>query len=311
MRVCLRLLLFSVWLYATAGASVIAAPTVVVVSSEASGAYVAASEALVSELVRGGLTGGDVLQMTATEFDGAQPLAPKLFIALGARAALALARAPLAAPVFCTLLPRSAFERVLQASGRKASAQFSALFLDQPLSRQLALVRLALPDATRLGVLYGPESKALAPVLGGLAVNSGLAVVEAQIGRDDQAFTSLRQVLADSDVLLALADPEVFNTNSLQNILLASFRARVPMVAFSPGYVRAGALLALYVTPVQIGQQAGEIARGVLQGKALPTQPAYAQRFSISVNAHVARSLGLDLDAGVLSSQLRRREGAP
>ena len=83
------------------------------------------------------------------------------------------------------------------------------------------------------------------------------------------------------------------------------------MVAFSPAYVRAGALLALYVTPAQIGQQAGELARGVLRGKALPSQAIYAQNFSISVNSHVARSLGLDLDADRLSAELARREAAP
>jgi ABC-type uncharacterized transport system substrate-binding protein len=294
-----------------AGASVRAAPALVIVSSEASAAYVEAAQALVSELERGGLARAEVLRMTAAEFVAAPPSGNKLFVALGAQAAMALARAPAVAPVLCTLLPRSAFERVLQTSGRKASAQFSALFLDQPLSRQLALVRLALPGATRLGVLWGPESQALAPTLGVLAPLSGFKVVDAGIGNREQVFASLRQVLAGSDVLLAVADSEGFNTHSIQNILLASFRAGVPMVAFSPAYVRAGALLALYVTPAQIGQQAAEIARGVLQGKALSAVPVYPHGFSISVNAHVARSLGLDLDAGALSTQLSRREVMP
>lgn len=311
MRACLRFLWLVLWLCATAGASVRAAPAVVIVSSEASAAYAEAAQALVGELERGGLARPEVQRMTAAEFTAEQPSGARLFVALGAQAALALARAPPAAPVLCTLLPRSAFERVLQVSGRKASAQFSALFLDQPLSRQLALVRLALPKATRLGVLWGPESQALGPTLGVLAPTSGFKVVEATVGANEQVFSSLRQVLLGSDVLLAVADPEVFNTNSLQNILLASFRAGVPMVAFSPAYVRAGALLALYVTPAQIGQQAGDMVRGVLQGKTLSGAPVYAQGFSISVNAHVARSLGLDLDASVLSAQLSRREVAP
>lgn len=311
MRAGLRLLLLGLWLCAMAGATVRAAPAVVIVSSEVSAAYVEADQALVSELERGGLARSEVQRMTAAEFTAAPPPSAKLFVALGAQAALALARAPPAAPVLCTLLPRSAFERVLQASGRKASAQFSALFLDQPLSRQLALVRFALPGAARLGVLWGPESQALSPTLSALAAVSGFKVVEARIGQNEEIFTGLRRVLGGADVLLAVPDPEVFNANSLQNILLASFRARVPMVAFSPAYVRAGALLALYVTPAQIGQQAAEMARVVLQGKALPALPAYPQGFSVSVNAHVARSLGLDLDAGALSAHLSRREVSP
>ena len=82
-------------------------------------------------------------------------------------------------------------------------------------------------------------------------------------------FPALKQVLEDAEVLLALADAQIYNSNSLQNILLTSFRARVPLVAFSPAYVRAGALMAVHVTPTQLGAQAGVIARGVLlQGKA-------------------------------------------
>lgn len=83
------------------------------------------------------------------------------------------------------------------------------------------------------------------------------------------------------------------------------------MVAFAPAYVRAGALMALHVTPSQIGQQAGAMARGVLQGKSLPPIPVYSQSFSISVNEHVARSLALKLDVEDLQSRLRMRESTP
>lgn len=79
------------------------------------------------------------------------------------------------------------------------------------------------------------------------------------------------------------------------------------MMAFSPAYVRAGALLAVYSTPTQIGQQAGALARGVLLGQPLGV-PQYPLQFEISVNEHVARSLGLKLDADQLAERLRRLE---
>lgn len=305
----LRFLLFSLWLAVFAGACAHAAVAVVIVSSERSPAYVEAAEALVSELERGGLSRYDMLQFTALEWAAAGPLAPKLFIALGTDAANALAKSELRAPVLSTLLPRSSFERVLRKSGRKSSSQFSALYLDQPLSRQLELIRLALPAARRVGVLWGPESQAQAPALKTLAQASGLDLVEATVERDELLFSSLKNVLEDADLLLAVADPQLYNSSSIQNILLASFRAKVPLVAFSPAYVRAGALLALHVTPTQIGLQAATIARGVLLGKALSAKPIYSLDFSVTVNEHVARSLGLTLDADALRARLRSREG--
>lgn len=306
----LRLLLLTFWLGCLA-APAVQAVTVVIVSSERSPAYAQAAEALVRELERTGWSRHDMLQLTAAELAGAGVLTPKLFVALGAQAANALALVPLKAPVLCALLPRSSFERVLRSSGRKASSQFSALYLDQPLSRQLGLIQLALPEARRIGVLWGPDSKTQAPTLRALAQARGLSLLEADVGQGELLFPGLKAALEGADVLLALADPQVFNSSSIQNILLTSFRAGVPLVAFSPAYVRAGALLALHVTPEQIGQQAALIAGGVLQGKALSATPLYSQDFSVDVNEHVARSLGLRLDAVALRTLLRQREAAP
>jgi ABC-type uncharacterized transport system substrate-binding protein len=310
MRVLLRSLILAIGLGLFAAVCSYAAASVVLVSSERNSAYMEAIEALVGEFERAGLLRSDVLQLMASEVATVGALAPKMYVALGSEAADVLAKTELKVPVLCILLPRNSFERVLQSNGRKTSAQFSALFLDQPISRQLDFIHLALPGVQRVGVLWGPESSSQSAAMKVLAQASGLEVVDATVGRDQQVFSSLKQVLEKSDVLLAVADPQVYNSSSIQNILLASFRARVPMVAFSPAYVRAGALLALYVTPSQVGQQAGVIGRGVLQGKSLSATPLYSQDFSISVNEHVARSLGLSLDAESLRTRLRRREAA-
>lgn len=311
MRGFMRSLILAMGLGLFAAACSHAAASVVLVSSERSPAYIEAAEALMGELERGGLQRSDVLQLTTSEVATAGALAPKMYVALGSDAADVMAKSEVKVPVLCILVPRSSFERVLQINSRKISPQFSALFLDQPISRQLELIHLALPGAQNLGVLWGPESRTQSAAMKVLAQASGLDVVEATVGYDQLSFASLKQVLDNSDVLLAVADPQVYNSSSIQNILLASFRARVPLVAFSPAYVRAGALLAVYVTPVQVGQQAAAIARSVLQGKALSAVPLYSQDFSISVNEHVARSLGLSLDPEGLRARLRRREGLP
>ena len=209
------------------------------------------------------------------------------------------------------LLPRQSFERILLAGARKPSSRFSAVYLDQPLSRQLDLIRLAFPDARRLGVLWGPESQVQAADLKTLARARGLELMEAYVGPGESVFPALKSILEGADLLLAVADPQVFNSSSIQNILLSSFRAQVPLVAFSPAYVRAGALLALHVTPAQMGRQAGTLARSVLQGKALPSMPVHSLEFSVAVNEHVARSLGLTLNPDALADRLRRRESTP
>src|SRR5450830_1529521 len=294
-------LLLTLWLCAFDVAYASAEPLIVIVSSERSPAYVEAIEALISELERNGVSRYEMLQVSVQEWTGAVAASrPKVIVALGSDAATALAKADTRTPVLCALLPRSSFERILRVTGRKMSPQFSALYLDQPFSRQLELIRMALPAVHRIGVLWGPESRQQANALKGLVQSKGMELVEANVERNELIFPELKKILDDAGLLLAVADPQVYNSSSIQNILLSSFRARVPLVAFSPAYVRAGALLALYVTPSQIGLQAATMARSVIQGKTLSSTPVYSQDFDVAVNVHVAHSLGLTLDAAAL-----------
>lgn len=278
------------------------ASEVLVVSSERSPAYQEAADAVALELAR-----REILQLPLAELPAYRGPGPRLYVALGTEACSQLARRPVSAPVLCALLPRASFERVLRETGRRAGASFSALYLNQPPGRQLDLIRLALPQARRIGVLWGPDSVANETALEAAAQARGLRVVGVSVRPDEPVFAGLKKILDESDVLLALADPQIYNSNSIQNILLTSFRAQIPMLAFSPAYVRAGALMAVHSTPRQIGQQAGVLARGVLQGQPLG-QPQFPLQFDVSVNEHVARSLGLRLDAAQLTERLRRLE---
>lgn len=289
------------------------AADVITVTSERSPSYEAAAEAVVAELGKKGSLPWEVVRWTASEVDTAVLPgggAPKLIIALGTDALMRVLRRDLRVPVVAALIPRSGYERVLKELGRKSSAAVTAVYLDQPFGRQLDLLRLALPDARRVGVLWGPESVRLQPMLASALQARGLQELGGPVVTDGAAFSSLKEVLGSADVLLAVADPQVYNSATISNILLTTYRARVPMLAFSPAYVRAGALLSLYSGPAQIGSQAGVMARSVLQGQALP--PAqYPAEFGVSVNEHVARSLGLALDEGLLTERLRKLEKRP
>jgi putative ABC transport system substrate-binding protein len=309
--VALRRLFLAFWLGLLAAVGVHAEVKVVIVSSERSDAYLEAAQAIVSELELGGLMRSQVLELSTKEWESTQPIAAKLFVTLGAAAARAIAGTPLPTPVLCTLLPRASFEAVLADSRRQASARFSALYLDQPWTRQLDLIRLAMPNARKIGVLWGPQSQRHASALNAAARAQDLSLVEARVAGNDSLFAGLKKVLEDADVLLAVPDPSLYNSANIQNILLTSFRLRVPLIAFSPAYVHAGALLAVYASPKQLGLQAGTIASGVLQGKELPATPLYSQEFSIAVNGPVARSLGLSLDSDSLQAQLRQRRVTP
>jgi hypothetical protein len=286
---------------------------VAVVGAEVSAAHTQVAQTLAQRLAREGLTSVAVQAVALAEVDAAaaEPaLAPlRFWIGLGVDACAQLMARPPPAPVLCALIPRASFERLLRTQGRKASGQLSALVLDQPLARQLALIGLALPQARRVGVLWGPDSSSRAASLRTLAVGRGMSLVEASDAGEGM-YAPLMQVL-ESDVLLAMADPAVYNSQSVQNILLASIRARVPMVGFSPAYVRSGALLAIYTAPAQVGEQLAGLLAAALRTHAWPASPVDPEDFELAVNERVAQSLGLSLAPAALRLGLKRLEAQP
>jgi len=291
------------------------AARLVIVSSDTSAVYGQTADALTDSLVRQGIPRADISQSVATELTArlkaGQLPRPAIFVALGSEATQLLVAANTQTPILSALIPRSSFERILRNHGKEVSTRLSAIYLDQPLARQLALVRLAFPQAKRLGVLLGAESSERAAGLRSLAAASGLVLQETKVTQAEDLPLALAQVVVSSDVLLALADPAVFNSGTIQNILMSSFRARIPLVAFSPAYVRAGALLAVYTTPAQAAVQAAELVLGVLRGKPLPDHALEPNDFEVGVNTHVARALDLSPDAQALRLTLRRLERLP
>lgn len=286
-----------------------AAPRIWVAMSEGGGAYAEAAAVLRTELGADIEIASDAWQ---TLFDDAQA-PPDLIVTVGVAALdgtlerlARLEGAWLRTGVLAILLPQAVFNARQASVARRA---FSAVVLDQPLGRQLALIRRALPERLRVGILPGPQTQ---PLLAGLqkeAAARGMALAVAPpVTAVESIYPALKSVLDDAQVILALPDPVVYNAASLQNLLLTTYRARVPLVAFSAAYVKAGATLALYSTPAQVARRGVEMARGWIAGRGLPA-PQSPREFSVAVNARVAASLGLALDdAAQIAEDLRRQE---
>lgn len=252
--------------------------------------------------------GSAVDQLAAPTLDREALQGRSIVVTIGSRAAQAVAELEPAVPVLHTLIARAGYARL--PAPRQAGHGISAIFLDQPAERQVALIRLALPDVRRLALLSGPSSAELTAELAAAARQQHFDVAQARVDTERELFLALQQVFTEPAVLVATPDPAVFNSYTIQNVLLTAYRHRSPVVGFSPAYARAGALLALYSTPAQIGEQAAAAIRSVLQGGRLPP-PAAPQQFEVGVNANVARSLGLRLDsAEALTRALQRSEAA-
>lgn len=252
----------------------------------------------------------DLLEPTHRARSGNLPAAD-LYVAAGTEATAELASlAPERGPILSVLVPRLSFEGLdaERAGGNPRPRSRSAIFLDQPFERQLDLIRLVLPASRRVGVALGPATSGYAAELARAGAARGLRLQPQLLAPGDNLVRELDRLLAESDALLGVVDPLVFNRANAHKILLTAYRHRVPLIGVSPAYVRAGALAAVYSTPEQIGRELGELIAqwNGTRPVELPA-PRYPRYFSVTVNRQVAASLGLALAA---DEQLARQLGA-
>lgn len=221
----------------------------------------------------------------------------RFIVAVGSKAAQAMMASGLDTPVLVTLLPRIAYEHLIQGrQGNGSLRSMSAVYLDHPLDRQLDFAHLVMPNSKRFGVLVGAESGKQLAALQAAASDRRLFIASQRVENEREIIPALQKLVPDCDVLLALPDPTVYNAGTIQPILLSTYRQRLPLIGFSASYVRAGAIASLHSTPAQIGAQAGSMLRQALAKGQLPP-PRHPALYTISTNLHVARSLGIALDS--------------
>lgn len=264
-----------------------------VVLSERGGAYQEFSDALRDAL--------RAQQVIVNVSDGNAADDADLIVAVGMKSASASVAAN--KPVLNVFVPKAGYDKLAKPAG---GARSSAIYIDQPLERQVSLLVAALPKAGEVGVLYTTPPPGLSS-LRRLLAERNLQLHEQAVGQNS-LFDALEDVLAKSDVLLVLPDIEIYNAGTIRNILLAAYRKQVPLIGISQSYVKAGALCAIYSTPAQIAQQAAEaVGQFAASGKLPPSQ--YPKEFEVSVNAQVARSLDLPIkDAENLHGEVRRAQ---
>jgi putative ABC transport system substrate-binding protein len=197
-----------------------------------------------------------------------------------------------AAPVLAVMIPSIKYLD-LQINQTRVK-QISAIYIDQPLSRQVALLSAALPENRRVGVLYSEESRIDLKELHNELDRQGYKLIAKKIRGSETLSSDLEDVLEHSDVLLAIPDSNIFNSSYIRNILLSSYRRRIPLVGLSQAYVNAGALCAIFSTPEQLAAQASTEVILFAQTRHLPgpQSPAF---FTIAVNREVARTLDITI----------------
>jgi putative ABC transport system substrate-binding protein len=212
-------------------------------------------------------------------------------------------------PILAVMVPGA--EYTGQPEKPSQTRQITAIYIDQPWSRQLALLNAALPGRRNVGVLYSPDTKLNLQALRNELNGHGYKLTTRKVLSNESLATDLKEVLQHSDVLLAVPDSNVFNSSNIRYILLSSYRQHVPLVGLSQAYVNAGALCAIFSTPEQFAAQASVMANQFAQTRRL-AEPQTPLLYTIAVNQDVARALNVTTQsADLLRMKIDNAQGVP
>ncbi|WP_020653572.1 hypothetical protein [Massilia niastensis] len=185
---------------------------------------------------------------------------------------------------------------------RARASALTAVYAEPAPADQLRLAALLYGRPVRAGAILGPDTAFLRPLLED--------EVEIEVQRfapgDDINHTLNRMTRAE--VLLALPDSAVYNTENVRNILLSSYRRKQGVIGFSADMVKVGALASTYSEIEDINTQVAEIAAAfVATGELAP--PQFPRYFRTMINEGVASSL--DLSVTDIARKFSRPAPAP
>ncbi|MGH8451375.1 ABC transporter substrate-binding protein, partial [Pseudomonas sp.] len=207
-----------------------------------------------------------------------------------------------------TLVLRISRLQARQRLGTSHPAKISLLWSDPPLERQLNLIANILPQARRIGVLYGIDSEFLLRELAQYAEPMGLEIVP-QLWDNINDSRPLQNLFKNSDVLLGLDDPQLYNPKTVKNLLLSSYAQQLPLVGPNAGFVKAGSLASTYSDQTD---WLDVLDRLLDHPPANWPRSLYPEHFKVVGNPQVARSLGIEqVDEAAVAARLAEGEKRP
>lgn len=197
-----------------------------------------------------------------------------------------------------------------QPSTIEMQKQDSALYWSPSLSAQLALIRAVLPATNRVGMLVSSgEDASWLRIFKQYAAEQSIEVRFQSIDKARIA-RQVSELAASTDVLLAQPDTDIYNRETIRFILLAAYRQNKVLIGPSPAFVNAGALATLYAPSNVVAEEVAQKIRHFIKNNKLPPS-SRVKNLSVSLNAQVAKSLGLAVPAMNELERLLRLEELP
>jgi putative ABC transport system substrate-binding protein len=149
------------------------------------------------------------------------------------------------------------------------------------------------PDLKRVGIITGPGHEELISAARKAARRFGLQLIVRVAHSDEATIFEYKRLVPRIDGFWLLPDNRILSHRALRQLMAYSVRHRIQVVAFSPEFLRFGALMSASAIEADVVERAAE---ALTQAAEIRKQPHFRllplTRAHFEVNPDVARRLG-------------------
>lgn len=219
----------------------------------------------------------------------------QIVVAVGSRALAEVQSRKVAVPTIATM--------VLHSGDTQAAG---VIDLEIPLSHQLQAMRSLWPNRLRVGIILNPSrSRYPAEAFESRGRKEGFTVLVVECSGPGQLLKAVASLKGKVDFLLCFPDPDLYNAVTIKPLVMASLEDRLPIVGFSPAFVRAGAAAGIYPDYRETGRQTAEMAQRLLRGEDRGSEEG-PRKIKLAVNQRVTRLLGVEFHPDGLAVEVFR-----
>ena len=221
---------------------------------------------------------------------------PDLIFALGIDAIKWADKQESPAPVVATM--------VMKEDVFKKAKNTTGVSLGYSLRTQFQWLKKFFPQQSSVAILYNPsENAATVNEATQISQQEGFRLVAIPVENPKELPYALDQLTNKIELLLAIPDETVMSTNTAKEVLLASFRNKVPLVGLSDNWVKSGAIYALSWDYDDLGRQNAVIAQKILDGASPQSVlPEHPRKVTYTINAKIAEHMNMDIPGDILKN---------
>jgi putative ABC transport system substrate-binding protein len=168
----------------------------------------------------------------------------------------------------------------------------TGVHLEPSVSDQLKAVTRTIPHVKKIGIIYDPNRTGRQVAeFRDAAAELKLEIVAVPVKSREEARKALAEMPEKAQVLWLLRDATVLTREFFNKALILQFEKALPVIAYSPQFVKKGAFMSYSAGYPRQGRKAAEIVKAILQGKSISELNVAHPEGTLTVNMNTGEKL--------------------